>query len=64
LQIGACGNNTVPLIGYVAEIIILASIASARVQQQIKGYLAWKWALRDALITGSPFLNRPPLIGD
>jgi hypothetical protein len=64
LQIGAVGNNTVPLIGYIAEIIILASIASARVRQQIDGYLAWKWALRDALFTGSPFLNRPPLIGD
>ena len=64
LQIGACGGNASPHIGYIAEIIILASIASARVQQQIKGYLAWRWALRDALITGSPFLNRPPLIGD
>ena len=64
LQIGALGNNTVPLIGYVAEIIILASIASARVRQQIDGYLAWKWALREALTAGHPFANRPPLIGD
>jgi hypothetical protein len=64
LQIGALGNNTLPLVGYIAEIIVLASIASARVRQQIDGYLAWRWALRDALFTGSPFLNRPPLIGD
>jgi hypothetical protein len=64
LQIGALGNNTLPLIGYVAEIIILASIASARVRQQIDGYLAWKWALREALTAGHPFANRPPLIGD
>jgi hypothetical protein len=64
LQIGACGNNAFPHTGYIAEIVVLASIASARVQQQIKGYLAWRWALREALFTGSPFLNRPPLIGD
>jgi hypothetical protein len=64
LQIGALGNNTLPLIGYVAEIIILASIASSRVRQQIDGYLAWKWALREALTAGHPFANRPPLIGD
>jgi hypothetical protein len=64
LQIGACGNNVLPLTGYIAEIVVLASIASARVQQQIKGYLAWRWALREALTAGHPFANRPPLIGD
>ena len=64
LQIGAAGNNAAPLTGYIAEIVVLASIASAKVRQQIEGYLAWKWGLRDALTTGSPFLNRPPLIGD
>jgi hypothetical protein len=64
LQIGACGSNAVPLIGYIAEIVALAFIASTKVRQQIDGYLAWKWALRGALVTGSPFLNRPPLIGD
>ena len=64
LQVGALGNNTLPLTGYIAEIVVLASIASTKVRQQIEGYLAWRWALRDALITGSPFLNRPPLIGD
>jgi hypothetical protein len=64
LQIGALGNNTLPLIGYIAEIIVLASIASTRVRQMIEGHLAWKWALRDALTTGHPFANRPNLIGD
>ena len=64
LQIGAGGNNAIPLTGYIAEILVLASIASTRLQQLIPGYLAWKWGLRNALITGSPFLNRPPLIGD
>ena len=63
LQIGALGNNTLPLVGYIAEIVVLASIASTRVRQMIEGYLAWKWGLRDALTTGHPFANRPPLIG-
>jgi hypothetical protein len=64
LQIGACGNNQIPMVGYVAEIVILDFIVNDRVRQVIEGYLAWKWGLRDALTTGSPFLNRPPLIGD
>jgi hypothetical protein len=64
LQIGALGNNTLPLVGYISEIIVLASIANTRVRQMIEGYLAWKWGLRDALTTGHPFANRPNLIGD
>jgi hypothetical protein len=63
LQIGACGNNIAPLVGYIAEIVVLASVASTTVRQQIEGYLAWKWGLRSALIAGHPFANRPPLIG-
>lgn len=64
LQIGACGNNASPHTGYIAEIVVLASIASDKVQQAIEGYLAWKWGLRYALTAGHPFANRPPLIGD
>jgi hypothetical protein len=65
LQIGASGNNASPLIGYIAEIIVLPYIASIRVLQLIEGYFAWKWGLRsEALIAGHPFANRPPLIGD
>jgi hypothetical protein len=63
LQIGACGNNIAPLVGFISEIVILASIASQFVQQQVFGHFAWKWGLRDRLIAGHPFANRPPLIG-
>jgi hypothetical protein len=63
LQIGALGNNVLPLVGYIAEIVVLASVASTQVRQQIEGHLAWKWGLRDALTAGHPFANRPPLIG-
>jgi hypothetical protein len=64
LQIGACGNNQIPMVGYIAEIVVLASIASTQVRQQIEGYLAWKWGLQASLSADSPFLNRPPVIGD
>ena len=63
LQIGACGNNVLPHTGYIAEIVVLASIVSDAVRQRIEGYLAWKWGLQNALIAGHPFANRPPLIG-
>jgi hypothetical protein len=63
LQIGALGNNVIPHTGYIAEIVVLASIASTAIRQQIEGHLAWKWGLRDSLIAGHPFANRPPLIG-
>ena len=64
LQIGAAGNNVVPLTGYIAEIIILSSIASNSTRQLLEGYLAWKWGLQNNLSQDHPFLNRPPFIGD
>jgi hypothetical protein len=64
LQIGACGNNIIPLVGYIAEVIILSSIASNNTRQILEGYLAWKWGLQNNLSQDHPFLNRPPFIGD
>jgi hypothetical protein len=64
LQIGACGNNIIPLVGYIAEVIIIPSIASNSTRQILEGYLAWKWGLQNNLSQDHPFLNRPPLIGD
>ena len=63
LQIGACGNNTTPLTGYIAEVIVLSSIASTNTRQILEGYLAWKWGLQNNLSADHPYLNRPPLIG-
>ena len=62
LQIGALGNNVAPSIGYIAEIIILSSIANDTVRQQIEGHLAWKWGLRANILDNHPFKNQPPLI--
>jgi hypothetical protein len=64
LQIGASGNNTNPLVGYIAEIVVFNSIARDRARQQVEGYLAHKWGLRTSLVASHPFSNRPPLIGD
>jgi hypothetical protein len=62
LQIGASGNNAVPHVGYIAEIVILSSIANDTVRQQIEGYLAWKWGLRANILDNHPFKNQPPLV--
>ena len=64
LQIGACGNNIIPLVGYIAEVIILPSIASNNTRQILEGYLAWKWGLQNNLSQDHPYLNHPPFIGD
>ena len=64
LQIGAAGNNASPLVGYIAEIIVLPSIASNNTRQILEGYLAWKWGLQNNLSQDHPYLNHPPFIGD
>ena len=64
LQIGAAGNNVIPLVGYIAEVIILPSIASNNTRQILEGYLAWKWGLQNNLSQDHPYLNHPPFIGD
>jgi hypothetical protein len=64
LQIGACGNNTLPMVGYIAEIVVFNSIVTDIVRQQIEGYLAHKWGLQNSLVASHPFRNRPPMIGD
>jgi hypothetical protein len=52
------------MVGYIAEIVVLNSIANNIVRQQIEGYLAHKWGLQNSLVASHPFRNRPPLIGD
>lgn len=49
----------------IGEVIITNNAAlSTSDQLKIEGYLAWKWGIVADLVTSSPFLNRPPLIGD
>lgn len=64
LQVGALGNNVSPSLGYIAEVIVLSSIASNNIRQILEGYLAWKWGLQNNLSQDHPYLNHPPFIGD
>ena len=64
LQIGAAGNNTILFTGYIAEIVILSSIASSSTVQLFEGYFAWKWGVTINLPANHRFKNCPPLIGD
>lgn len=48
----------------IAELIVVTNTSSQVIQQQIEGYIAWKWGLQTALVATHPFANRPPLIGD
>jgi hypothetical protein len=49
----------------IGEVIITNNAAlSVDNQMKVLGHLAWKWGNRTDLVTSSPFLNYPPLIGD
>lgn len=49
----------------IGEVIITNNAAlSTSDRLKVEGYLAWKWGIAADIVTSSPFLNRPPLIGD
>lgn len=49
----------------IGEVIITNNAAlSVDNRMKVLGHLAWKWGNAAGLVTSSPFLNRPPLIGD
>ena len=60
LELGSTGNNVFPLTGYIAEFIVLASIASTNTRQRIEGYLAHKWGLTANLPSNHPYKVNPP----
>jgi hypothetical protein len=59
-QIGANGNNAVPLTGYIAEVVICNAKLSDSNRERVEGYLAWKWGLQGNLAAGHPYLNAAP----
>jgi hypothetical protein len=63
LQIGAAGNNAVPMTGFISEVVIAASIASTDTRQRIEGYLAHKWGLTANLPNDHPYRWMPPTLG-
>jgi hypothetical protein len=49
----------------IGEVIITNNAAlSTSDRLKVEGYLAWKWGIASNVVTSSPFVNRPPLIGD
>ena len=49
----------------IGEAIITNNAAlSTSDRLKAEAYLAWKWGIRTNIVKSSPFLNRPPLIGD
>ena len=62
LQIGAVGNNTWPLTGYIAEVCFFRTPLNNLNRQLIEGYLAWKWGLEANLPIGHPYKNFPPKV--
>lgn len=62
LQIGASGNDGVPMVGHVAEIIILSSPADTAIRQKLEGYLAHKWGLTANLPSDHPYKSAAPTV--
>jgi hypothetical protein len=62
------GNDTSAsdsgLFGNVAETGILPFAVTLKEEQQLAGYILWRWGLTGLLPAAHPFRNRPPLIGD
>lgn len=63
-RIGGATTGDGGLFGNIAEALMLPYAVTISEQQQIEGYLAWKWGLRSNLPANHPFINRPPEIGD
>lgn len=48
--------------GYVAEMVVYNSLLSVSQQEEIEGYLAWKWGLQGSLPVGHPYKSAGPAI--
>jgi hypothetical protein len=63
LQIGA---QTLPSGRYanvrIGEIVILSSLPSTTLRQQMEGYLAHRWGLTGNLPAGHPYKSAPPYV--
>jgi hypothetical protein len=60
LQIGSRGDGSVPLTGYISEIVIMDALATTTDRQKLEGYLAHKWGLADNLPSDHPYKSAPP----
>lgn len=58
-RVGKSDNNEV-CNSFIGEIIYYTAVLSATQQQQVEGYLAWKWGLRASLPSSHPYKLFPP----
>ena len=59
---GSATGSTNPLLGSVAEIVIIQSALNTAQRQNLEGYLAWKWGLQGQLPIAHPYKNIPPYV--
>ena len=62
-RIGGATTGDGGLFGNIAEALMLPYAVTISEQQQIEGYLAWKWGLVANLPSTHPYKNSPPYIG-
>jgi hypothetical protein len=65
LQLGTIGNNIIPLVGDLWELVILPFWTSLDTVQRVEGYLAGPvegWNLQSILAAGHPFKSAPPMV--
>lgn len=60
LRLGAVKTVANYFDGFIAEFILLGSVASDATRQKIEGYLAWKWGLVANLPSGHQYKSNPP----
>lgn len=64
LQLGASGNSTFTLTGYMAELLIFNRLLTTDERNNLEMSLSWKWGIQNIFPAQNQFINRPPLIGD
>lgn len=61
MQIGAGGNDSSPLVGEIAEIVVFNYYADLY-STKIEGYLSHKWGISSSLPSSHPFRYLPPTV--
>jgi hypothetical protein len=59
VRVGKSDNNEV-CNSFIGEIIYYTAVLSTTQRQEIEGYLAWKWGLKDSLPSSHPYKLFPP----
>lgn len=58
--LGREGTTSIPVYGWVMEIVMFNTQLSQTNQQKMEGYLAWKWGSQASLPSGHPYYSSAP----